>query len=327
MTNKEILYKEDLANSHLQFENDIKKITDDTLYEKNEIVEQLTELNDRLNAEDDLYQNADEVRKVKNQEYAQNELNRKAKEEIMYNNYVANTIKISEIQRVERERLARENIRLSNENARIKDELQRKTNETAREANEKPRIASETKRVDAENTRIANEEQRIANQKKNETDLLNSVVNLMSISDSFQHNAQSKINTANSLYNEYFNELNKVQAFENNQNNILDVLEIYEDTQDEVVENLIIGDNVNTINEQNIDQDDIINANLIATDELYMMLEPFLTEEVSIYQENKEVSKLVELYVAMVMRGLKTIDQVPVRYREEVRRILNELEK
>lgn len=327
MTNKEILYKEDLVDSHSQFENDIKQITGDTLHKKNEIVEQLTELNDRLNAEDDLYQNADEIREINNQEYAQNELNRKAKEEIMYNNYVTNTIKISEIERTERERIARENIRLSNENARIKDELQRKTNETAREANEKPRIASETERVDAENIRIANEKQRIANQKKNKTDLSNSVVNLMSISDSFQHNAQSKINTTNSLYNEYFNELNKVQAFENNQNNILDVLEINEDAQDEVVENLIIGDNINSINEQNIDQDDIINANLMATDELYMMLEPFLTEEASMYQENKEVSKLVELYVAMVMRGLKTIDQVPVRYREEVRRILNELEK
>ena len=324
MADKEILYKEDLTNSHLQFENDIKQITGNTLHKKSEIIKQLTELNDRLNAEDDLYQNADEVREVNNQEYAQNELNRKAKEEAMYNNYVANTIKISEIERVERERIARENIRLSNENARVKDELQRKANETAREANEKPRIASEIERVNAENIRIANEKKRITNQEKNENDLSNSVVNLMSISDSFQHNAQSKINTANSLYNEYFNE---IPAFEDNQNNILDVLEVHEDTQDEVINYLIIGDNVNSINAQNIDQDDIINANLMAVDELYTMLEPFFVEEVSTHQENKEVSKLVELYVAMVMRGLKTIEQVPARYREEVKAILNELEK
>lgn len=327
MANKEILYKEDLANSHLQFKEDIKKITDNTFHNKNEIVNQLTELNDRLDAEDDLYQNADEVREANSQEYAQNELNRKAKEEVMYNNYVANTIKISEIERAERERIARENIRLSNENARVKDELQRKANETVREANEKPRIASETERIDAENIRIANEEKRIANQEKNKTDLSNSVVNIISISDSFQHNAQSKINTANSLYNGYFNELKEKQAFEDNQNNTFDMLEINEDAQSEVIEDLIIGDNVNSINEQNIDQDDIINANLMAVDELYTMLEPFLTEETSIYKENKEVSKLVELYVAMVMRGLKTIEQVPVRYREEVRKILNELEK
>lgn len=36
---------------------------------------------------------------------------------------------------------------------------------------------------------------------------------------------------------------------------------------------------------------------------------------------------MVELYVAMVQRGLKTIDQVPARYREDVRALLTELEK
>ena len=37
--------------------------------------------------------------------------------------------------------------------------------------------------------------------------------------------------------------------------------------------------------------------------------------------------KIVDLYVAMVIRGLKTIEEVPVRYREEVRQILEKLEK
>lgn len=36
---------------------------------------------------------------------------------------------------------------------------------------------------------------------------------------------------------------------------------------------------------------------------------------------------MVELYVAMVQRGLKTIDQVPARYREDVKDLLAELEK
>ena len=42
---------------------------------------------------------------------------------------------------------------------------------------------------------------------------------------------------------------------------------------------------------------------------------------------SKEVSKMVELYVVMIQRGLKTIDQVPVRYREQVRVILETVEK
>ena len=41
----------------------------------------------------------------------------------------------------------------------------------------------------------------------------------------------------------------------------------------------------------------------------------------------KEVSKMVELYVVMIQRGLKTIEQVPVRYREQVKVILESVEK
>ena len=36
---------------------------------------------------------------------------------------------------------------------------------------------------------------------------------------------------------------------------------------------------------------------------------------------------MIELYVAMVQRGLKTIEQVPARYREEVKNLLKEIEK
>ena len=42
---------------------------------------------------------------------------------------------------------------------------------------------------------------------------------------------------------------------------------------------------------------------------------------------NREVSPMVELYVVMVQRGLKTIDQVPARYREQVRALLEQVEQ
>ena len=35
---------------------------------------------------------------------------------------------------------------------------------------------------------------------------------------------------------------------------------------------------------------------------------------------------MVELYVVMVQRGLRTIDQVPTRYREQVRALLESVE-
>ena len=40
-----------------------------------------------------------------------------------------------------------------------------------------------------------------------------------------------------------------------------------------------------------------------------------------------EVSKMVDLYVAMIQRGLKTIDQVPERYRKQVQDILDKLDE
>ena len=36
---------------------------------------------------------------------------------------------------------------------------------------------------------------------------------------------------------------------------------------------------------------------------------------------------MVELYAVMVQRGLRTIDQVPTRYREQVRALLEEVEQ
>ena len=39
------------------------------------------------------------------------------------------------------------------------------------------------------------------------------------------------------------------------------------------------------------------------------------------------MSKIVELYIVMVQRGLRTIDQVPARYREQVRALLEQVEQ
>ena len=39
------------------------------------------------------------------------------------------------------------------------------------------------------------------------------------------------------------------------------------------------------------------------------------------------MNPMVELYVVMIQRGLKTIEQVPVRYREQVRAILGAVEE
>ena len=66
---------------------------------------------------------------------------------------------------------------------------------------------------------------------------------------------------------------------------------------------------------------------MLATDEMFMMLEPLLPEVAQTINLERSVSKMVDLYVAMVQRGLKTIDEVPTRYREQVKEILAQLEK
>lgn len=96
-------------------------------------------------------------------------------------------------------------------------------------------------------------------------------------------------------------------------------------------ENLALTNEVSTLSlrnretqEINETQDHIIDASLCAVDELYMMYET--TQEVEAMSADEEGSRMVDMYVAMVQRGLKTIDQVPVRYRERVREILAQLE-
>ena len=81
------------------------------------------------------------------------------------------------------------------------------------------------------------------------------------------------------------------------------------------------------LEETNKTQDELINTTMLATDEMYMMIEPLLFEVVQTLSLERSVSKMVDMYVAMVQRGLKTIEQVPARYREEVRELLAQLEK
>lgn len=103
--------------------------------------------------------------------------------------------------------------------------------------------------------------------------------------------------------------------------------EEYEEPE-EIIEEVkkTVEEKIEELKEVNNTQDILIDTTMLATDEIYTMIEPIL----EIVPQNileKGVSKMVEMYVAMIQRGIKTIEQVPVRYREEVRRILTELEK
>ena len=84
---------------------------------------------------------------------------------------------------------------------------------------------------------------------------------------------------------------------------------------------------IEELKEENKTQDILIDTTMLATDEIFTMIEPILELTPQTINLERGNSKMVDLYVAMIQRGIKTIDQVPLRYREEVRRILEELEK
>ena len=101
-----------------------------------------------------------------------------------------------------------------------------------------------------------------------------------------------------------------------------------EELEDEIVNvNETLEEKIEKLQEENKTQDILIDTTMLATDELYTMVEPILEAIPQTMALERSTSKMVDMYVCMIQRGLKTLEQVPSRYKEEVRRILTELEK
>ena len=99
----------------------------------------------------------------------------------------------------------------------------------------------------------------------------------------------------------------------------------HEPTLEEKIE--LLEDENKKIKEVNNTQDILIDTTMLATDEIFTMIEPILELVPQTISLERSTSKMVDMYVCMIQRGIKTIEEVPVRYREEVKRILTELEK
>ncbi|MDU6297488.1 hypothetical protein, partial [Clostridium celatum] len=81
---------------------------------------------------------------------------------------------------------------------------------------------------------------------------------------------------------------------------------LLEPTIEERVE--LLEDENKKIKEVNNTQDILIDTTMMATDEIFMMLEPILEMIPQTMSLERSVSKMVDMYVAMVQRGLKTIE-------------------
>ena len=110
---------------------------------------------------------------------------------------------------------------------------------------------------------------------------------------------------------------------------IFDSIDNYEEIEDPDLNKKLIQD-ITKIQADSAMQYDMIDITMLALDEIFMLIEPILMMipfAISSEEDNEEVRKpMVELYVVMIQRGLKTIDQVPVKYREDVEALLNAVE-
>ena len=77
------------------------------------------------------------------------------------------------------------------------------------------------------------------------------------------------------------------------------------------------------INPEFIEQNELtINLLLYTIDELYTSVEPLLAMVPMTIETENKVSKLINFYVLMIKRDLKTIEEIPERFREEVNKLL-----
>lgn len=74
--------------------------------------------------------------------------------------------------------------------------------------------------------------------------------------------------------------------------------------------------------EQNKSQDKLLDISMAAINELYSLIEPMLPEDT----ETLFFEKMIDMYVEMIKNGNKDENDIPIRYREQVKSILSIIE-
>lgn len=125
-----------------------------------------------------------------------------------------------------------------------------------------------------------------------------------------------------------------------------------QETSDTLNESQLMTDEtVNIVMEAVTDSDEkhenLTDVVLLAIDEMYQMLEPLEEDTATLSMDSmcevstcslsapktlsniniKEGHIMVQLYAVMVQRGLKTLEQVPARYRDQVKALLDAVEE
>lgn len=74
--------------------------------------------------------------------------------------------------------------------------------------------------------------------------------------------------------------------------------------------------------EKNKSQDKLLDISMAAINELYSLIEPMLPEDT----ETLFFEKMIDMYVEMIKNGNKDENDIPIRYREQVKSILSMIE-
>ena len=82
-------------------------------------------------------------------------------------------------------------------------------------------------------------------------------------------------------------------------------------------------DNIKEKINNNIEESNtIVDLLLYSIDELYISIEPILAMVPMTIETENKVSKLVKFYALMIKRDLKTIEEIPERFKEEVNKFI-----
>lgn len=114
----------------------------------------------------------------------------------------------------------------------------------------------------------------------------------------------------------YVNEILQTQEQLNMTTDMMDITMM-------ALDDMYVNEILQTQEQLNI-ANEFIDRTMSAMDSLYKLIDVLLIEK---GYEGEVENPMVELYVAMIQRGLKTIDQVPARYREQVRALLEAVEE
>lgn len=100
-------------------------------------------------------------------------------------------------------------------------------------------------------------------------------------------------------------------------------LDDFEEIEDKNIDRSLV-DKINDLDESNIVQYDIMDTTMLVLDEIFNYIEPMIPEVMSIdNDENDTKDPLINFYVIMIQRELKTLDDIPFKYKEQVIKILN----